>query len=98
MGIPRVEVLSSQTSVIELHKANTSLHQAARHEALLAKWCRSRIVESIELFDRLRFSGKIDCVWGATLHAIRQFIGGDTCSQLRTIGILLQVQIVELGQ
>ena len=84
--------------MVELDESHATLNQAPRHEALLAKRGRDRIVQAVELLHRLGLLGPIDRLRSAALHPVSQLVRRDPRGKLGASRVAAQVEVVELRQ
>jgi cytochrome c5 len=78
--------------------ANAALDQTSRHQTLLAEGFGDLFVQSVEFFRGGRLAVDVHRFRRAALHPVCEFVGGDTCRQLRTAGIARGVHLVQVVQ
>ena len=96
--IPRVDVLLSQRTAVELHEAHPALDQPSRQQALPPERLRDRIVHAVQGLRLLGFLGDVDRFRSAALHPVGELVGGNSRRQLGRSRMPLGVFLVQLRQ
>ena len=95
MSVPRA---TTPTSVEDLYEANSSFHQSTSRQTKLAKRFGRCLIHAVEILRFSRFRLQAENLRNGGLHAKRQFIRFNTCSQRLVIRVFDPGQRVQLAK
>ena len=96
VGVPVGVVVVA--SGIYLNEANTPLDQAAGEQTFFTKVTGPIVIQSIQVFDMLRFAVEVHRLGGTHLHLVRQLVTRDSGGQGGVVDAITQVATVVLVQ
>ena len=85
-------------SVINLDHSNASLYQSSRHQALLSKVIRHRLIDSIQFSSRFSFIRDVKGFRSLALHAERQLKGFKPSVESTVVGPLGCMRYIQVSQ
>ena len=93
MGVP-----FTAGSVVDLHKSDASFNQSTCEDAIASHGAGLFIIETVHVFDMVRFIIEIDCFRGVLLHSESEFKAVDPCLEIiahRASGKVSRIEFIQ---